>query len=199
MYNSWSSKNPQSVLKNGVGIGSNRQVVGFTWEKIRPSVLASTRAKLSSVSSGKINDPGVLTFEICWGKRLDLMSLILLLKWSAKSSQRASIGVLEDLWKFLFVKMSVVEKRNFWLFLSLSISFWKWEILDWSIFLVSAFLHGGVGLVLIVFIKSGATESSVDFILWLKLSTIKSHGAGKISAGVLCKIWIKFAATSEVR
>ena len=42
-------------------------------------------------------------------------------------------------------------------------------------FLVSVFLHGGVGLVLMFFIKSGATESSADFILWLKLSTIKSN------------------------
>ena len=130
MYNSWSSKNPQSVLKNGVGIGSNRQVVGFTWEKTRPSVLASTRAKLSSVSSGKINDPSVSTYKICWGKRFNLMSLILLLKWSAKSSQRASVGVLQDLLRFGLVTRSIVEKRNFWLFLCWSINFWKWEILD---------------------------------------------------------------------
>ena len=40
-----------------------------------------------------------------------------LLKWSAKSSQRASVGVLEDLLKFV-------------LFLCSSINFWKWEILD---------------------------------------------------------------------
>ena len=116
MYNSWSSKNPQSVLKNGVGIGSNRQVVGFTWEKTRPSVLVSTRAKLSIVSSGKINDPGVLTFKIWWGKRLDLMSLILLLKWSAKSSQRASVGVLKDLLK-LRITLKVVVKKAYWIWL----------------------------------------------------------------------------------
>ena len=113
IYNSWSSKNPQSVLKKGVGIGSNRQVLGFTREKTRPSVHVSTRAKLSSVFSGEINDPGVSTFKICWGERFDLMSLILLRKWSAKSLQRASVGVLEDLLKCVFVKRSIVEKRNF--------------------------------------------------------------------------------------
>ena len=58
------------------------------------------------------------------------MSLILLLKWSAKSSQRASVGALEDLLKCVFVKRSIVEKRNFWQFLCLLISFWKWKILD---------------------------------------------------------------------
>ena len=57
----------------------------------------------------------------------------------------------------------------------------------------------GVGFVFIVFVKSGATESRVDFSLLLKLSTINLQGAGKISAGVLCKILMKFAATSEVR
>ena len=45
------------------------------------------------------------------------MSFILLLKWSAKSSKRASVGDFEDLFKFVFVKRSIVEKRNFWLFL----------------------------------------------------------------------------------
>ena len=137
MYNSWSSENPQSVLKNSVGIWSNRQVVSFTWERTRPSVLTSTRAKLSSVSSGKINDSGVSTFKICWGKRLDQMSLILLLKWSAKSSQRASVCVLEDLLTFLFVKRTIVEKRNFWLFLCLLMNLWKWEILACIIIFLS--------------------------------------------------------------
>ena len=56
-----------------------------------------------------INDLGVSTFKICWGKRLDLISL---LKRSAKSSQRASVGVLEDLLK-LRITLKVVVKRDF--------------------------------------------------------------------------------------
>ena len=63
----------------------------------------------------------------------------------------------------------------------------------------SFFLHAGVGFLCIVFVKSGATESRVDISLLLKLSTIKLQGAGKISVGVLCKIPMKFSATSEVR
>ena len=55
-------------------------------------------------------------------------------------------------------------------------------------FFVSSFLHGSVCFILIVFVKRGATESSVVLRFLLKLSTIKSQGAGKISAGVLCKI-----------
>ena len=112
-----------------MGIGSKRQVVGFTWENTRPSVLTSTRAKLSSVSSGKSNDPGVVTAKNCGDKRLDLMSSTLLLKWSAKSSQRASDVALWDLLELLFVKKSMVEKWNLVLFLWSEISFLKWEIL----------------------------------------------------------------------
>ena len=67
-------------------------------------------------------------------------------------------------------------------------------------FLISSFfLHGGKGFVLIVLITGGATVSNVVFNVLLKWSTIKSHGAGKIAAGVLCKIPINFAATSGVR
>ena len=112
-----------------MGIGSKRQVVGFTWENTRPSVLASTRTKLSSVSSGKSNDPGVFVVKTCWDKRLDLISSILLLKWSAKASQRVSFVVAGDLLKLLLVKSSIVENKNLWLFLLSEISFLKWEVL----------------------------------------------------------------------
>ena len=61
------------------------------------------------------------------------------------------------------------------------------------------FPHGGADFLFNVFVKSGATESIVDCSLLLKLSTITLQGAGKISAGVLCKIPMKFAATSEIR
>ena len=105
-----------------MGIGSKRQVVGFTWEKTRPSVLASTRAKLSSVSSGKDNSPGVLTDKTFWDDRQDLMSLIFVLKWSAKFSQRSSVGVLKTLLKLVPVKILKVEKRNRGLFLWLVMS-----------------------------------------------------------------------------
>ena len=103
-----------------MGIGSNKLVVS-TREKTRPSALASTKSKLSSVLLGKI------TLKICLGKSLDLMSLIFLLKWSANSSQRASVGVLEDLFQCVFVKRSVVEKRIFWLVLCSLMGFWKCE------------------------------------------------------------------------
>ena len=59
-----------------------------------------------------INDLDVSTFKICWGKRLDLISLILLLKRSAKSSQRVSVGVFEDLLK-LRITFKVVVKKDF--------------------------------------------------------------------------------------
>ena len=110
-----------------MGIGSKRQVVGFTWEKTRPSVLASTRAKLSSVSSGKSN--GVLKTTFCSDKRLDLISSILLLKWSENSMQRASEAVMGDLLRLLLVKRLKVEKINLGLFLLFVMRFEKWVVL----------------------------------------------------------------------
>ena len=56
------------------------------------------------------------------------MSLILVLKWSAKFLQRSSVGVLETLLDSEPVKISKVEKRNQGLFLWLVMSCEKWEI-----------------------------------------------------------------------
>lgn len=55
--------------------------------------------------------PGVSTFQICQVNKLDLMAFILLLKSSARSSQRAPLGILEDLFKLVLVNWSRVQKR----------------------------------------------------------------------------------------
>ena len=56
------------------------------------------------------------------------MSLILVLKWSAKFLQRSSVGVLKTLLDSDPVKISKVEKRNRGLFLWLVMSCEKLEI-----------------------------------------------------------------------
>lgn len=55
--------------------------------------------------------PGVPTFQICQLNKLDVMAFILLLKSSAKSSQRAPLGILENLFKLVLVNWSRVQKR----------------------------------------------------------------------------------------
>ena len=50
--------------------------------------------------------------------------------------------------------------------------------------LVFSFRQGGVGEVMVFFRLSGVIVSRIDLTLFLKLSTIKSHEAGKMSAGV---------------
>ena len=56
------------------------------------------------------------------------MSLILVLKWSAKFSQRSTVGVLKTLLELEPVKISKVENRSQGLFLWLVMSCEKWEI-----------------------------------------------------------------------
>ena len=56
------------------------------------------------------------------------MSLILVLKWSAKFSQRSSVGVLKTLLELEPVKISKVERRNQGLILWLVMSCEKWEM-----------------------------------------------------------------------
>lgn len=56
------------------------------------------------------------------------MSLILVLKWSAKFSQRSSVGVLKTLLELEPVKILKVEKRSPGLFLWLVMIYEKWEI-----------------------------------------------------------------------
>ena len=57
------------------------------------------------------------------------MSSILPLKWSAKSSQSAFVGLSEDFLKSVLVKREKVEKRNLGLFLFIVMRLEKWEIL----------------------------------------------------------------------
>ena len=66
------------------------------------------------------------------------MSLILVLKWSAKLSQRSSDGALKTLLEFELapVKISKVEKRNRGLFLLMVMSCEKWDVLAFLIALL---------------------------------------------------------------
>lgn len=76
-----------------MGIGFKRQAVGFTWHKTLPSVFASTRTKLSTVSSGK-SKLSVLFKIVLWSdKMLALIesNRVLLLEWSAYSSHKESV------------------------------------------------------------------------------------------------------------
>lgn len=110
-------------------MGSKRQVVGFTWGKTRPSIFASTRTKLSSVSSGKSNAGDPLRLTSCNDKSLDLVALTLFVKWSAKSSHAALDSGTEDLLKSLFIIGVIVLKRNFGLFLFSVMRFAKYSVL----------------------------------------------------------------------
>lgn len=118
---SWSSKNLHKFFKSDVGIGSQRQVVGFTWEETQPRVFASTRTKLSSISSGTNRD----SCAFCWTKRLDLVTSVLLLKWHAKSSHSATDAVLEDSSLFLLMRRPMVEKRILVYFLLTVMDVWN--------------------------------------------------------------------------
>lgn len=109
-------------------MGSKRQVVGFTWGKTRPSIFASTRTKLSSVSSGKSNAGDPLRLTSCNDKSLDLVALTLFVEWSAKSSHAALDSGTEDL-LFLFIIRVIVLKRNFGLFLFSVMRFEKYSVL----------------------------------------------------------------------
>lgn len=110
-------------------MGSKRQVVGFTWGKTQPSIFASTRTKLSSVSSGKSNAGDPLRLTSCNDKSLDLVALTLFMKWSAKSSHAALDSGTEDLLKSLFIIRVIVLKINFGLFLFSVMRFEKYSVL----------------------------------------------------------------------
>lgn len=148
-------------------LGLKGRLLGLLGRKLKPSIKASTRAKLSSVSSSRRDGSGKLKTTFCCDKREDLRTSVLLLKWSAKSSHRVSVGCMGDLLKSALIKRSVVEKRVLGLFLLSEMIFVKWLVLASFVFLhflsallqflfnifISEFLHRGIDLVFMVWLK----------------------------------------------
>ena len=112
-------------------MGSKMQVAGFSWEDTLASISASTRTNFSSESSFENKGSVVIQLRFRSLDKSDLISSVLLLKRSAKSSHlEMDSSLLDFIKKTGLIRWSIVVIRILRLFKLSAINFEKCDHLE---------------------------------------------------------------------